>query len=132
MMHSINEIYTIHNGTNTIRYATKEYLVANNIPTPTYKEFNAMRNEGLVCARATLCHSNNSKPVKVLDVDGIKLIYLYGEKTWFDTAEELANHRAVEQAKRAASAEHNRLKKMINDRLEGMSVEQLEMLLARL
>ena len=132
MMHSINEIYTIYNTTNKIHYATKDYCVANNIPMVTSKECTKMRSNGTVCAHTTSYHVNNNKPVKVLDVDGIKLIYLYGEKTWFDTEEELINHRAVEQAKRVINAEQNRLKKLINDRLDGMSVEQLEMLLARL
>lgn len=130
MMHSINEIYTVYNGAEKIRYVTKEYLVANGIPTPKYKELRTMERVGLVYAHKVLSHCNNNKPVKVLDVDGVKLIYLYGEKTWFDTLEERDEYREEQAMIREKEKQLNKVKKAIIERLETMSLKQLNEVLA--
>ena len=121
MKHYINEIYKLNSG----KLVTEEYCEVNNIAILTNKECRKLEVKPEVFAKECRSHINNNKPVKVLDVNGDKLIYLFGEKTWFDTAEELAKHREEYQAERKASAEKTKIKKDINEILNTMSIEEL-------
>lgn len=133
MMHSISEIYTLYNCENKIRYATAEYVEANKISAPDdYRMYRKMLAAGIRCTHPTNSHMNNNKPVKILDVNGIKEIYLFGEKTWFDTAEELAAHREEYQRECAEQKAKNKVKKEIISILDGMELQDLEILLAKL
>ena len=133
MMHSISEIYTLYNCENKIRYATAEYVEANKIFVPDdFRVRQRMIAAGIRCARTTNSHMNNNKPVKILDANGIKEIYLFGEKTWFDTAEELAAHREEYQRECAEQKAKNKVKKEIASILDGMELQDLEILLAKL
>lgn len=132
MKHSITELYTLYNVDTITKIATREYCEANNIPccekTPkTYEE----RQAGY--AKPCISHvNNNSKGLNVLNVDGKKKIYLFGEKTWFDTPEELEEYREQYQRERVQQALRNSVKKEIIAILDGMELQDLEILLAKL
>ena len=76
-------------------------------------------------------HQNNNKPVKVLDVNGIKLIYLFGEKTYFDTQEELDNHRKAFQEQQAKERNQQTQKELLA-KVEGMSAEELKKIIEKI
>lgn len=132
MKHSITELYTLYNVDTNTKIATREYCEANNIPcyekTPkTYEE----RQAGY--AKPCVSHVNtNSKGLNVLNVDGKKKIYLFGEKTWFDTPEELEKYREQYQRERVQQTLRNSVKKEIIAILDGMELQDLEILLAKL
>lgn len=132
MKHSITELYTLYNVNTITKIATREYCEANNIPccekTPkTYEE----RQAGY--AKPCISHvNNNSKGLNVLNVDGKKKIYLFGEKTWFDTPEELEEYREQYQRERVQQALRNSVKKEIIAILDGMELQDLEILLTTL
>ena len=124
MKHHINELMRIHNAKTMNTYATVEYCKAMGIP---------MRgtNRETYCRPAT-CHINPGKPVNVLDVNGVKVIYLFGEKTWFDTEEELIAYRTAYNEQRARVKEHNDLKRQLLDKIEMMTIEEMRVLVAQL
>lgn len=130
MKHSIEEIYIVHSnvsGANVM--VTEQYVIANNIPTPKHRE----RSQHLVYARPLLSHLNHNKPIAVRDVDDVtKLIYLFGEKSWFDSQEELDAYRVEYQRERALSIAKNKLKKAIGEKLDDLSIEELETMLLAL
>ena len=129
----MEELYWIDNGNERRKIATKEYLEQNKIPYDlTLKEKNARRYEGLAYAIHCNSYVNANKPVKVLDANGIKLIYLFGEKTWFDTQEELDEYRKDYWAEMSIINQKNKLKKEINAILDSMEIQDLEILLAKL
>ena len=130
MKHSINELYYIHNELdNQKKLATLAFIQENEIVIATPRN----RGSHLVYARPCHSHLNNNKPVKVLDAHHkTKLVYLFGEKTWFDSQEELDQHRAKYQAQRAAETARNKLKKEIAAVLDTMSTEEIAALLASL
>lgn len=127
MKHNIEELYRVYNNTNNkSKLVTLEYVQANNIATPSLRD----KNKHLVYARPEIAHVNNNKPVKVLDVnDTIKLVYLFGEKTYFDSQEELDAYRQEFQKEQALSKERNAVKKEILAKLEGFSTEELKKIL---
>lgn len=130
MKHSISEIYIVHSnisGANLM--VTEQYVMANNIPTPDYRD----RTKHLIYARPMLSHLNNNKPIAVRDLgDEVKLIYLFGEKSWFDSQEELDAYRVEYQREREESIARNKVKKAVIEKLEGMSKAELEALLVAL
>ena len=130
MKHSIKEIYIVHSnlsGTNLM--VTEQHVMANNIPTPNHRD----RAKHLVYARPLLSHLNHNKPIAVRDVDDVtKLIYLFGEKSWFDSQEELDAYRAEYQRERALSIAKNKLKKAIGEKLDDLSIKELEAMLLAL
>lgn len=126
MKHSIEELYSLRNSNNR-SLMTKEYCKANGIVIATNREvWKACQKNGEIYAMHAHSHQNNNKPVKVLDVNGIKLIYLFGEKTYFDTQEELDSHRKAFQEQQAKEREINKLKKELLAKVEGMSAEELK------
>ena len=132
MKHSIEELYSLRNG-NHRSLMTKEYCKANGIIIATNREvWKACQKSGVIYAMHAHSHNNNNKPVKVLDVNGIKLIYLFGEKTYFDTQEELDSHRKVFQEQQAKEREINRLKKELLAKVEGMSAEELKKIIEKI
>lgn len=64
------------------------------------------------------------------DKTEFKLAYTYGEKTWFDTAEERDEYRAQQNKERELNRERNAVLKNINEALDKMDVKQLEKALA--
>ena len=61
-----------------------------------------------------------------------RLIYLFGEKSWFESQEELDEYRAEYQRERAESIEKNKVKKAVIEKLDEMSKTELESLLVAL
>lgn len=126
MKHSINEIYKVHNPeTNKTYYATKRHVEINEIfiakrlrDIPDEKEW----------AQPVLYHVNNNKPMKVRDLYDIKLIWLYGEKVWFDTEKELVQYRAELAAEKELTKRRARALAEIMWQLESMGIEELERL----
>lgn len=117
MRHHINELYQI-NGRNGLY--TLEFLTANNIKM-------GSRETLLQVGYAThALYLVGRDMVKVYDIAGIKNIYMYGEKTWFDSKVERDAYRIQEAAKRAEihlrTLAKNELVKMINN----MSIEEVK------
>ena len=130
MMHSIDELYyiaTIKEGNlcRTYTYFTESYRKANNIQLP--KRFNRS-DDGMA-------HRLNSKmgdSFVVLDTNGKRRVYLYGEKTWFDTKEERDAYREEMNKERAKETARNKVKKEIAAILDTMSTAEIEAVLASL
>jgi len=130
MKHSIRELYytaTIKEGTfyRTYTYFTEGYRKANDIQLT--KRFNPI-DDGMA-------HRLNSKmgdSFVLLDTDGKRRVYLYGEKTWFDTKEERDAYREEMRDERAEETARNKVKKEIAAILDQMTTEELETVLATL
>lgn len=123
MKHNINELYRVYNTVNNkSRLVTLEYVQANNIAIPSHRD----RDNHLVYATTESYHTNNNKPLRVLDVnDTIKLVYLFGEKTYFDSQEELDAYREEYKREQTLSIERNKVKKEILAKLDNMSTSEL-------
>jgi hypothetical protein len=131
MKHSIEELYSLRNSDNR-SLMTEEYCKANGIIIATDRAvWRACQKSGATYAMPAISHHNN-KPVKVLDVNGIKLIYMFGEKTYFDTQEELDSHRKVFQEQQAKEREVNKLKKELLAKVEGMNAEELKKIIEKI
>ena len=129
MKHDVTEIYSIkkHISANNF-YCTLEYCENNNVSI-----YDSRKNPKGVARRCGAILASSAQSFKWHDANGVMHIgYLYGEHVWFDTKEERDNYRAVQNAKREAEKARNKVKNEIIDRLNDMSVEQLEMLLAKL
>ena len=124
MKHSISELMRIHNAKTMNTYATVEYCKAMGIP--------MRRSNSDTYCRPAISHINTGKPVNVLDVNGVKVIYLFGEKTWFDTEEELIKHRTVYNEQRNKEKERNELKRQLLAKVEMMTTEEMRELVAQL
>ena len=105
MIHSISELYRVQ-GSNKLLTKEAAELLHLHIYRAPYKT-----------------HSGDA--VKVYDVDGIKIIYMFGEKTWFDTQEELNEYRARYHAEQELKEERRRVQNAIIAELNKMSTEQL-------
>lgn len=117
MKHTINELYKI----NGEKFYTADYIVKHNIPKA--KKYSAegwSRCYGLGTDKGTK---------NIYTADGVKVVYTYGEKTYFDTAEERDAYREQQRIERAELAKKNRLLKAINCYYQSMSVEELEKVL---
>ena len=91
MKHTINELYKI----NGEKFYTMDYIVKHNIPkAKSYNDPNGWSKcYGLGTDRGTK---------NIHTADGVKVVYTYGEKTWFDTAKKETltekNRRSQEQS----------------------------------
>ena len=121
MKHSIEELYKI-NGKGTYSW---DYIEANNIP-------RAKSCSGEGGYREMLYVNNGKGYLRVTTVEGIKIVYLYGEKTWFDTKEERDTYRAERATEREVLIKRNKVLKEILNRLDTYTTEQLKALLATL
>lgn len=128
MKHSFKELYTLYNHPSKIRYATAAYLKENNIPIDDQYGIR-LRDKGKVCAGYASYATSHIKGIKVLDIDGVKLIFMYGEKSWFDTEEERDEYRQAMMVERALEAERNKVKNAVIAKLDRMSKADLEKLL---
>lgn len=120
MKHTINELYKI----NGEKFYTADYIAKHSIPKA--KKYGAegwSRCYGLGADKGTK---------NIYTADGRKTVYTYGEKTYFDTAEERDAYREQQQNERAELAKKNRLLKAINCYYQSMSVEELEKVLANI
>ena len=109
MIHDIDELYRIQ-GSNKL--LTKEAA------------------ELLHLHRYRATHKTHpTDEVKVYDVDSIKIIYMFGEKTWFDTQEELNAYRIAYHKEQEIKRERSKVKQAIIAELDNMSTEQLKAIL---
>ena len=130
MKHSITELYytaTIKEGNicHTYTYFTERYRKANKIQLT--KRFNPI-DDGM----AHRLHSKMGDSFVLLDTNGKRRVYLYGEKTWFDTKEERDTYREEMNDERAQETARNKVKKALNEKLDQMTIEELQALLATL
>lgn len=130
MQHSITEIFRISNANNNRTVlATRRYIETNGIFVIT----RSRESEGhLVWARPLNSHLNNNKPLKLLDLEGEKLVWLYGEKTWFDTEVELQAHRIEVSAQRAEMRLRNIAKKGLSDLVDNMTIEEVKVFMEKM
>ena len=120
MMHTIKELYKI----NGEKFYTADYITAHNIPKATgYNEQGWSKCYGLGTDRGTK---------NIHTADGVKTVYTYGEKTWFDTAEERDAYREEQKIARAELNKKNKMLKAIMEHYQSMSVEELEKVLANI
>lgn len=114
MMHTINELYKI----NGEKFYTADYIEAHNIPKA--KKYGAegwSRCYGLGANKGTK---------NIHTADGVKVVYTYGEKTYFDTEEERDTYREQQTIARAELTKKNKLLKAIDCYYRTMSIEELE------
>lgn len=118
MKHTINELYKI----NGEKFYTMDYIVKHNIPkAKSYNDPNGWSKcYGLGTDRGTK---------NIHTADGVKTVYTYGEKTWFDTAEERDTYREEQKVARAELNKKNKMLKAIMEHYQSMSVEELEKVL---
>ena len=133
MKHEIKELFKVHNiGDGQINIATKDFLEKNSIVIAEGRYAQMYDKHGEIYATSLISRANSGKPLKVHSANGIKLIYLFGEKTWFDTQEELNKYREDFQKEQAFIHEHNKLKKAINEKLNEMTIEELKQILEQM
>ena len=120
MMHTIKELYKI----NGEKFYTADYITAHNIPKATgYNEQGWSKCYGLGTDRGTK---------NIHTADGVMTVYTYGEKTWFDTAEERDAYREEQKIARAELNKKNKMLKAIMEHYQSMGVEELEKGLANI
>ena len=81
MMHHVKELWRDHD---TKLYYSQAWVDANGKP-KTFVHPGCVVGKGIA----------KDKGTKVHDVDGIRRVWFYGEKTWFDTKEERDEYRAM-------------------------------------
>jgi hypothetical protein len=114
MKHTYHELYRI-NGKG---YYTEDYIKAHNISV-----CNAFGETGEAHRCRSIGVDKGTK--KIHDIGGVRVVYTYGEKTWFDSEEERDAYRATMNEARAEQTKKNNLLKIIMAHYESMSIEQL-------
>ena len=117
MIHNVKELFKIY-GAGRPFIATAEYIADHNIPI-------SSRGSGAYAVR--MCYRiNNGKPATLYTNNGITKIYFFGEKTWFDTEEELIAHRAQYQQEKIQKSRYYKAMATIQAKLDTMTIEELE------
>lgn len=116
MKHSIEEVYYINGRNGTY---TAAYLAANNIPI-------GSRHTLLQEGYAHKCSYKVAPTFYLTEVCGKRKVFMYGEKTWFDTEEELAAYRILASAEMAEKKIRNLAKKGLAEIIDGMSIEEVK------
>lgn len=111
MKHSVRELYRVE-GSNKVITKEAAELIA---------------NVKKVHPAISIMHKTDE--VKIIDVDGVKSIYMFGEKTWFDTQEELNEHREEYHKEQNALKERRRILNAIIGELDALSTEELQAVL---
>lgn len=125
MKHCDEELYTIHGDRNI--YYTQDYLEANGFSVP--KRWHDADNE----KTARKCYGfTNKDTIKVCSANEAAVRYVYGSHLWFDTKEERDAYRAEANAEYAEMVATNKVKKAIMAKLEGLTKEQLLLILESL
>lgn len=120
MMHTHEELYKI----NGQKFYTKDYIEAHGIP-----EAKRYGDEGW-CKCYGLGPDKGTK--NIYTAQGKRVVYTYGEKTWFDTEEERDAYRVQRNIERAEQAERSAMIKTIMAHYENMSMIELKNVLATL
>ena len=110
MKHSITELYKAQGSSKLLTKEAAEVVKAR------------------VPVRKALYHTHAKAEVTVYDVNGSITIYMFGEKTWFDTQEELDEYRAQYQAEMNAQKERKRIMDALIAELDKMPTEDLHTL----
>lgn len=121
MKHSVNELYHIPE-----RYGhhyTREGLAAAGIQIAPPR---TTRHNTPGMARAHGYLQNSKGYITIHDAEGDRVVYLYGEKTWFDAKEERDAYRAAANAEYERTKARNRIKREICDLLDSMSFEDMK------
>ena len=116
MKHSIEEVYSINGITGTY---TAAYLAANGIQIGSH---HTRLQEGY----AVKCGYKVAKSFYLTDVTGKRKVFMYGEKTWFDTEEEVAAYRITANANEAEKRLRRIAKKEFADLIDKMSIEEVK------
>lgn len=117
MIHSVEELYCI-DGRGCY---TWDYLCAKGVPVAqNYRD----KVEGDAYTMTSFGPNKGSR--RMYDANGYKIIYLYGEKTWFDTEEERDAYRVQRNIEKAKSARRNKAKAKVITYLDTLTTEQLE------
>ena len=111
MIHSIKELYRVEGSTKLLTPEAADIL------RPKYKIYKALSKQ------------HNGDAVTVYDVDGTKTIYMFGEKTWFDTQEELNEYRAQYRAEMDMLKKRRQVLNAIIAELDKMSTDELQIIL---
>lgn len=118
MKHNVNELFKIYNVSRPF-IATEEYIKKYNIPI-------SSRGGSAPYAIRMSYRVNNGRPVALYTKDSVVQIYFFGEKTWFDTEEELKAHRAQRQKDKEKASRYNKAIGRIQYTLDRMTIEELE------
>lgn len=116
MKHSIEEVYRINGQNGTY---TAAYLVANNIPMG--NRF-TIGEEGY----AFKCDCKVAPTFYLTEVGGKRKVFMYGEKTWFDTEEELAAYRILASAEMAEKKIRNLAKKGLAEMIDKLTIPEVK------
>lgn len=122
MKHSIEEVYSINGRNGTY---TEAYLAAHGIRIGHY---HTLLQEGY----ATKCLYKVAKEFYLTDVNGKRKVFMYGEKTWFDTEEEVMAYRILTNAEMAEKRLRNIAKKSLADLIDGMTLEEVKMFMEKM
>ena len=116
MKHNINELYHI----NGQKLYTEDYIKANNIQQATVENHEGWSRVSYVL------NTSSSKERNLHTAEGVKKIYIYGEKTWFDTMAEREEYRKIREQERAEQSRRKRAMTTINDYLATLSTDDLK------
>lgn len=131
MKHSIKELYIVQSPERSI-LATSTFVEQYQIPTSRTEREEA-RIKGVPYAFKASHHQAHKGYAKVYTPNSIDLIWMYGEKTWFDTKEERDVYRAQCHEQRQLSVERNKAKARLMQYIEThMTTEQILDLLQQL
>jgi coenzyme F420-reducing hydrogenase delta subunit len=126
MTHHINELYTM-TANNKKVYCSRLFLEQNGLTVTSREEHTTSKIIVRKCSGVV-----NKDTIKVLFKSGERTVYIYGSYHWFDTEQERDAYRAQAQAEYKATVERNKIQKAIVAKLDTMTKEQLESVLALL
>ena len=114
MKHSVRELYRVE-GSNKVITKEAAELIAN-----------------IKKVHSVISIMHKTDEVKIIDINGTKSIYMFGEKTWFDTQEELNEHREEYHRQQNALKERRRILNAIIGELDTLSTEELQTILDKI
>ena len=120
MMHTHEELYKI----NGQKLYTWDYIEANNIP-------KSSRHDNTGWSKCYYLGPDKGTK-KIYTAQGMRIVYTYGEKTWFDTEAERDEYRAQRNVERVEETKRNKMLKVIMEHYKTLSTEELEKLVATL
>jgi hypothetical protein len=126
MTHHTDELYTM-TANNKRVYCSRLFLEKNGLTVTDRRERTTAKITVSKCFGVS-----NKDTIKVLFASGERTVYIYGSHHWFDTERERDEYRAQAQAEYKAMVERNTVQKAINAKLDTMTKEQLESVLALL
>jgi hypothetical protein len=126
MKHSIDELYLIRSNYNSY-LATAMFLELHQIPMLENRVPDAP-----YAIKAPFYRTHNGYAL-VHNANSIDMIYMYGEKTWFDTKEERDAYRLQVQEEQTRQTARNKAKAQLMQYIdEHMTTEEITSLLHRL